>query len=141
MVSSAKVYGQDLTFRSERYQHYLKTFIEESEEHLGPIDQKLIQLESGQMNKLTFDNLIQSYHTIKGGANMLRLKDINTLVHELESVIHNLFFDKVKHKKQKMELVFQGTDLLKETISLIKDGKNESELKAKFRSILQQLKL
>ena len=58
-----------------------------SEEHLQKLDAGLLYLEKHPNDQATLEELMREAHSLKGDANMLGVKDIGTLAHQLEHIL------------------------------------------------------
>ncbi|RZM81795.1 hybrid sensor histidine kinase/response regulator [Leptolyngbya iicbica] len=58
-----------------------------SEERLQALDTGLLQLEQQPEDTVTLDLLMREAHSLKGDSNMLGLKDLGTLAHQLEHLL------------------------------------------------------
>ncbi|WP_204141883.1 hybrid sensor histidine kinase/response regulator [Halomicronema sp. CCY15110] len=58
-----------------------------SEERLQALDTGLLQLEQQPNDTVTLDLLMREAHSLKGDSNMLGLKDLGTLAHQLEHLL------------------------------------------------------
>lgn len=61
-----------------------------SEEHLQNLDAGLLQLEKHHDDQSLLEELLREAHSLKGDANMLGVKDVGTLAHQLEYVLTQL---------------------------------------------------
>ncbi|MBE8989935.1 hybrid sensor histidine kinase/response regulator [Nostoc sp. LEGE 12450] len=61
-----------------------------SEEHLQNLDDGLLHLESHPDDLAALEALMREAHSLKGDANMLGIKDIGTLAHQIEHVLTQL---------------------------------------------------
>lgn len=61
-----------------------------SEEHLQNLDQGLLHLEKYPDDQATLEALMRETHSLKGDANMLGLKDLGTLAHQMEHVLGSI---------------------------------------------------
>lgn len=58
-----------------------------SEEHLQKLDSGLLYLEKHPDDQATLEELLREAHSLKGDANMLGVKDVGTLAHQLEHIL------------------------------------------------------
>jgi len=103
----------------------LKSFLEESREHLENIEADLMDLEEageGFDGELV-NKIFRPAHSIKGSAGFLGLVTISKLAHTLENVLHMIRERQVLPVPDVVNLLLRGYDLL---ASLI-DNHNESE--------------
>lgn len=61
-----------------------------SEEHLQNLDQGLLHLEKYPDDRVTLEALMRETHSLKGDANMLGLKDLGTLAHQMEHILGSI---------------------------------------------------
>jgi two-component system chemotaxis sensor kinase CheA len=66
------------------------TFRTASEEHLEKLDEGLLQLEQNPHDTSGLAEMMREAHSLKGDANMLGVKDVGTLAHQLEHILGNL---------------------------------------------------
>src|SRR4051812_5159856 len=66
-----------------------QSFLDESSEHLGDMEQKILEMEEGGGSDLIND-LFRTLHSIKGVASFLGLQEIQQLSHQMESVFDRL---------------------------------------------------
>ncbi len=75
---------------SEDYEEFLELFRDEADERLGSMVSALLALETGQGGREAIDSLFRDAHTIKGGAGMLRLNDLQASAHAVEDVLDGI---------------------------------------------------
>ncbi|MCC5652441.1 Hpt domain-containing protein [Nostoc sp. XA013] len=61
-----------------------------SEEHLQNLDDGLLHLENHPDDLAVLEALMREAHSLKGDANMLGVKDVGTLAHQIEHVLTQL---------------------------------------------------
>jgi len=66
---------------------FVKGFVEEAYEHIQGIENALLEVESNPGDVQKIDDLFRPFHTIKGMAGFLNLRDINSLTHEAETLL------------------------------------------------------
>ncbi len=98
---------------------FVKAFAEEAQEHIEAIETGLIEVEQAPENTGKIDDLFRPFHTIKGMAGFLNLRDINCLTHEVETLL-----DQGRKGKRAMtpgiiDLIFNVIDVLKEQVSSV----------------------
>ncbi len=81
-------------------------FVNESREHLEQAENALLKVEAGENIPDNINKLFRGFHTIKGIAGFLHLKDICALTHEAESL-----FDKIRNKQIHMSPLSAETSL------------------------------
>lgn len=96
---------------------FIKAFVEEAGEHIESIEQALLDVERAPTNLDKINDLFRPFHTIKGMAGFLHLRDVNCLTHEAET-----FLDQARKGKRPVtpgliDLVFNVIDILKAQVA------------------------
>ncbi len=97
----------------------LQGFIDEANEHLQTIEAELLAVESNPSDADRINELFRPFHTIKGIAGFLNLRDINCLTHEIETILDQGRKGEVRLTSGHIDLVFESIDLLKAQIGAI----------------------
>ncbi|HEX3799603.1 MAG TPA: chemotaxis protein CheA [Verrucomicrobiae bacterium] len=92
----------------------LGEFINESQEHLQNIEQGVLVLEENPADAETLDSIFRAFHTFKGGSGFLNLEAIQTLAHELESLLDLARQHKLAITPEVINLILAGGDTLKQ---------------------------
>jgi len=92
-------------------------FINESREHLHEADVQLLILENDPKNDDALNAVYRSFHTIKGVAGFLDLKDITTLAHATEDLLDRARKGEILLIGSPIDVTFTAVDLLKQMIS------------------------
>ena len=102
--------------------HIVKTFIEETMEHLTEIENGILVLEKNSRN--TDDELVHSMfraaHSIKAGAILLKFRNIEALSHDLENTLQKLRQKKLVLNKEIVDVFLKGIDKIEEMINDLK---------------------
>ncbi|HRX83782.1 MAG TPA: chemotaxis protein CheA [Phycisphaerae bacterium] len=98
---------------------FVAAFIQEAGEHLENIEAALLEVEQMPDDKEKINELFRPFHTIKGMAGFLNLRDVNCLTHEVETLL-----DQGRRGERTMtpgciDLVFEVIDILKAQIGAI----------------------
>lgn len=103
----------------------LKSFLEESREHLENIESDLMDLEEAgeEFDSELVNKIFRPAHSIKGSAGFLGLITISKLAHTLENVLHMIRERQVLPVPDVVNLLLRGYDLLAHLI----DNHDESE--------------
>ncbi len=88
-------------------------FVEEAGEHIDSIEAAVLDVERAPEDTEAIDSLFRPFHTIKGAAGFLNLRDIVSLTHEAETL-----FDQARKGSRNItpgliDLVFEVVDILK----------------------------
>ena len=73
----------------------ISDFCEEAWESLQISENLLIELENNPTSKELINELFRAVHTVKGGSRLIEIKKIETLSHELETVLDDVRSDKL----------------------------------------------
>lgn len=69
---------------------YLDVFLEESKEHLGNLNEKLLDLEKNTNNLAALNEIFRAAHTLKGMSSTMGFEDLADLTHHMEDVLADL---------------------------------------------------
>jgi two-component system chemotaxis sensor kinase CheA len=92
---------------------FIKGFLEEASEHIQAIEAALLEVERSPEDKNSIDNLFRPFHTIKGMAGFLNLRDIMCLTHEAETLMDQARKGKRQVNAGLIDVVFDVVDILK----------------------------
>jgi two-component system chemotaxis sensor kinase CheA len=97
----------------------LREFINESGEHLQNIEQGVLVLEENPTDADTLNSIFRAFHTFKGGSGFLQLAAIQTLAHELESLLDQVRRHQLTITPAVINLILEGGDTLKQFVAEI----------------------
>lgn len=103
---------------SER--EHLEGFLEEAAEHMDAIETGLLEVEAEPGNTAKINELFRPFHTIKGIAGFLNLRDINRLTHEIETILDLGRKNELKITATTVDLILQSVDVLKAQLAAIR---------------------
>jgi two-component system chemotaxis sensor kinase CheA len=112
--SPAKVEEPLLMLNLEQDGELLNEFINESQEHLQNIEQGVLVLEQHPADADTLNSIFRAFHTFKGGSGFLNLTAIQTLAHELESLLDLARQQKLAITPAVINLILEGGDTLRQ---------------------------
>lgn len=98
---------------------FINGFLEEAGEHIEAIEAALLEVEQAPEDSTHVDNLFRPFHTIKGIAGFLNLRDINCLTHEVETIMDQVRKGKRTITPGLIDLAFDVVDILKVQLSAI----------------------
>ncbi|MBU0639186.1 MAG: chemotaxis protein CheA [Planctomycetes bacterium] len=104
---------------SER--EHLEGFLDESREHLDAIEGALLEVEQDPADASKINELFRPFHTIKGIAGFLNLRDINRLTHEVETILDMARKNELEITSATIDLVFAAIDILTSQIAAIRE--------------------
>ncbi len=91
----------------------LKDFIEEAKEHLASIELNMIALEANPGDTGVINDIFRPFHSIKGVAGFLNLKQIHELSHEVENYLDQARSGKLRISNTAIDVVLAAVDVLK----------------------------
>ncbi len=96
-------------------------FVEEASEHLDAIEAAVLEVERSPSDPEAIDSLFRPFHTIKGAAGFLNLRDIVGLTHEAETLLDQARKGTRQITSGLIDLVFEVVDILKVQFAGIRD--------------------
>jgi two-component system chemotaxis sensor kinase CheA len=105
-----------------------KDFLEEAREHLASIELNIISLEEDPENKEVINAIFRPFHSIKGVAGFLNLKDIQELSHEVENLLDGARSGNFPVTEAIIDIVLQAVDILKEQLAHLEAGLAKGEI-------------
>ncbi len=106
---------------AEQELEFIKGFAEEGSEHIEGIETAVLGVEQSPGNADRIDDLFRPFHTIKGMAGFLNLRDVNSLTHEVETLLDQGRKGERKITPAVIDIIFEVVDLLKIQIAEIAD--------------------
>ncbi len=103
----------------DKEMEFIKGFLEEAAEHIEASEAALLEIERSPEDTSIIDNLFRPFHTIKGMAGFLNLRDINRLTHEVETLLDQGRKGKRQITPGLIDLVFDVVDILKAQLASI----------------------
>ncbi len=98
---------------------FVKGFVEEAGEHIESIESALLEVEQNPEDRARIDDLFRPFHTIKGMAGFLNLRDINCLTHEAETLLDQGRKGVRPITPGLIDLIFSVVDILKVQIAAV----------------------
>jgi two-component system chemotaxis sensor kinase CheA len=114
-----KEYKQEPLILANQEFEYVQSFLTESQEHIEAIETAMLELEQQPGNLDKINELFRPFHTIKGMAGFLNLRDIQAVTHEVETLLDLGRKGKLEITSPVIDLVFETLDVLKVQISAI----------------------
>ncbi len=97
-------------------------FIQESQELLEALEEGLLRLEAGDRDEDTVHSIFRAAHTIKGGAGVVNLEDIEQFTHVLESLLEDLRTRKISISEALIGVMLKGCDQLGKMLQRVAAG-------------------
>jgi len=118
----------------------LPDFINEANEHIENADLNLLTIENDPSNVEALNAVFRSFHTIKGVAGFIGLKEIQELSHRAENLLDKARNGKVVLEGENIDLVFRAVDKLKEMIKDLEEVTKTGVVKPQGREFYQLIK-
>ena len=140
---------QEGFLQGEKGEEFLTTFIEELEDKLGDIEKYMLEFEKKQTKELIND-LMRLFHSIKGDTRLILsmspnkdmeapLKAIEKISHAIEEIFQRAQNEKIKISDEFIDLIFEGTDLIKAIFLSLKEGGEVPEYDEYFSKLEEKL--
>lgn len=104
----------------------VRDFLEESNEHLASIELNILALEEDPSNMEAINAVFRPFHSIKGVAGFLNLKDIHRLTHEVENLLDDARSQKIVVTDVMIDIILQSVDILKGLLNQVHTAISES---------------
>ena len=123
-------------------------FITESQEHIESSEAALLEIEDDPENSESLNLIFRGFHTIKGMAGFLNLKDIGSLAHSAENLLDLARKNELKLVGSNIDGVFEAMDMMKNMItqlqkciednSAVPEQKQLEQMLSKLKSLAEQ---
>src|SRR5437868_6079729 len=120
---------------------FLVEFQAEAGEKLDLIANQLLRLERDATDPQPVREMFLAAHTIKGGAAMLRLSDVEALAHALEDLLTALREQQRTLDGATADVLFQAIDQVRELIGSASSNAVGAEVDARIAAFAEQLRL
>ncbi|MBN2687630.1 MAG: chemotaxis protein CheA, partial [Deltaproteobacteria bacterium] len=120
----------------------LKDFITEGLEYIGEIETNVLNLEQSPDDKDYINAVFRPFHSIKGVASFLDLKDIRELAHNLETLLDRARSGELPVGSALIDIILDGADALKEMIESLQEvleGTRPHPLKLDTSDLLKRI--
>ncbi len=95
------------SFSSNRFQ---EIFIEEANDLINQLEEKLLQLESEPEDDKLIDNVFRIMHTLKGNSNMFGFDNMGDITHHLENIYEEIRSGNLKINREILDITLQCID-------------------------------
>ncbi|GIP21446.1 chemotaxis protein CheA [Paenibacillus sp. J22TS3] len=118
---------------------YLSMFIDESNDHLQSLNEKMLELEESPEDISIVQVIFRSAHTLKGMAATMGFEDLASLTHQMENVLDLVRNDKLKMQDFIFDTLFKGLDALQSMVQDITQGGEGKEDVSSIVAALQAI--
>jgi two-component system chemotaxis sensor kinase CheA len=106
----------------------LADFVLESDEHLATIEEKILLLERDPSLIETIHAVFRSFHSIKGLAGFLGLIGVQSVAHEVETLLDHARNSRISVNSDVVDLVLESSEYLKEEVAVVKAKLSDAAL-------------
>ncbi|MES9995322.1 Hpt domain-containing protein [Desulfovibrio aminophilus] len=102
----------------------LTVFVEESRERLASIERGLLVLEKNDHDAdvAMIHGIFREAHSIKAGANLLHLRNIEGLAHKLENILERMRKRELTPTGRIISILLEGLDAMREMVEDVEVG-------------------
>jgi two-component system chemotaxis sensor kinase CheA len=119
----------------------LPAFVDEAREHIGLIEQLLLQIEADPANRELLDALFRSAHTIKGSAGIFGLDRIVGFTHHIETLLDQLRAGARGFTPELGTLLLQCNDEIRLLVDSVQAPASEADTQSAQReALVEQLR-
>ncbi|MCK4629668.1 MAG: Hpt domain-containing protein, partial [Sedimentisphaerales bacterium] len=97
-------------------------FISESGEHLESAESDLLHIEECPDDPETINSIFRAFHTIKGVAGFLNLKQIGSLAHAAENLLDEARKEKIILGGSSVDTIFESIDVMKQMFGALQQA-------------------
>ncbi|MBI1356251.1 MAG: chemotaxis protein CheA [Acidobacteria bacterium] len=105
----------------------VRDFLQESREHLGALETELLDLERRPGDGELINGLFRRFHTIKGLAGFVGLRDVGSCAHGVEELVRALRDDGLEADAVCIDLLLESTDYLRTAMDELERALNAGE--------------
>lgn len=115
----------------------LKDFIDEARENLSSIELNMLALETNPTDLDAINDVFRPFHSIKGVAGFLNLRNIHELSHEVENQLDAARSGKLTVTDAVIDLVLQAVDILKGLLLDLENPPTEGDGRVRSSAVVQ----
>ncbi len=118
-------------------------FIQEAQELLETLEDGLLRLESGDHDDETVHAIFRAAHTIKGGAGVVNLEDVEHFTHVLETLLDDLRTHQQVISSALVSALLQACDCLKIMLNRVASGRMKADAaeQAQAEQVMETLRM
>lgn len=116
-----------------------KTFIDETREYIGTVDNELIKLEKDDDASAALDVIFRIIHNIKGNSAYLGFAKIEKLTHNFENILDDLRKGKLEVNPGICKLLFDAFDKFKAIFEIVVNTGNDSSTNEEIETIITEI--
>ena len=128
-ISDEKKEAEKPSVSLDFVEEIIKSFLEETEEHLDSIEKSVLELEKGDLSVI--NELFRGFHTIKGNSGLLAKSTegrLNEIFTEIEEISHEIEDKLQRVRDEGEEIRDEDIDRILSAVDIIRERKREIEL-------------
>ena len=106
----------------EEMREIFEEFVVEAKEHLDNLEQKLLEMEKGNVDESVLNSAFRSMHTIKGGAGFLGLDVIVEIAHLVEDILGMLRSGSLAFSSEINDVILKAVDFIRDAVDELMRG-------------------
>jgi len=117
-------------------------FIAEALDHLGTIEQKLLELDERPEDTSLLNDIFRPFHTVKGNASALGIVSVERVAHKVENLLDLARSGRIQVGAEEVDLVLRSVDVLSlmiNDVGLRLAGQPRTVTGAEAASLVQQV--
>ena len=118
----------------------LPDFIHEANEHIEQADLNLLTIENDPSNQEALNAVFRAFHTVKGVAGFIGLKEIQELAHRAESLLDKARNRKILLAGDAIDIVFKAVDKLKGMMQELEEVGSDGLIKPQEEDFIELLR-
>lgn len=108
---------------------YLDMFLEESDEHIQVMSDKMLEFEQNPKNIEIVAEMFRSAHTLKGMAGTMGFLNTQKLTHTIENMMDDIRNEVIEPSEETINFMFKGIERLETLLNEIRDsGQEKSDI-------------
>lgn len=127
---------------SSEFDQYISTFVDESQEYMSILNEKMLQLEKETDNMEAINEIFRAIHTLKGMSGTMGFENIGKLSHRMESIFELARNRKIVIDSDLMDDLFMGVDAIGKMLEEVSSSRSDksidcSQLVIRYEEILE----
>ncbi len=122
----------------------IQAFLTESTEMLDDAEPKLIDLQhvsesTGAVDNEVVNSIFRAFHSIKGSAGFLQMKNISAVTHEAETLLDRFRKGKTRPTPEYINILFRACDVIRKLLASVEDAQNDEGCAAEVSAAVSEL--
>jgi two-component system chemotaxis sensor kinase CheA len=123
----------------------IEGFIADSREMIDEVEPYLIELQKtfeaeGTVDGETLNTIFRLFHSLKGAAGFLHLKNVTMVTHEAETLLNHLREGKITLSDTQLEVIFKASDFIRMLLSNIEENGNDKGFESEAGEVVGKLR-